>query len=122
LQPTLQTKKRPELLIAGQLSGVEGYVESTAMGLLAGINAARLASRRKPVIPPPDTAIGALVTHLSMTQPELFQPSNVNFGLFPAWDKKVAKRLRGHLRAERSEIALAEWLNSWQEHLSSWGP
>ncbi len=111
LQPTLQTKKRPQLLIAGQLCGVEGYVESTAMGLLAGINAARLVKRLNPLIPPPDTAIGALITHLSTTQPELFQPSNVNFGLFPAWGKKVAKRLRGQLRAERSEIALAEWLN-----------
>ncbi len=114
LQATLQTKKRSNLLIAGQLCGVEGYVESTAMGLLAGINAARLVKKLRPVIPPPDTAMGALITHLSGSRPEVFQPSNVNFGLFPAWGKKVPRRLRGQLRAERSQISLAGWLDSWQ--------
>jgi len=114
LQPTLQVKERPDLLIAGQLCGVEGYVESTAMGLLAGLNGARLANGMLPVVPPPDTAMGALVTHLSSSKAELFQPSNVNFGLFPAWKKKVPKRLRGQLRAERSQSSLAEWMKAWQ--------
>ena len=110
LLPTLQTRNNKALLIAGQLSGVEGYVESTAMGLLAGINAARLQQDQTPLSPPPDTAIGALITHLTGSDPNHFQPSNVNFGLFPAWEKKVPKRLRGQIRAERSRVALKKWV------------
>ncbi|NNK58748.1 MAG: methylenetetrahydrofolate--tRNA-(uracil(54)-C(5))-methyltransferase (FADH(2)-oxidizing) TrmFO, partial [Desulfofustis sp.] len=110
LLPTLQTRKNPQLLVAGQLSGVEGYVESTAMGLLAGINAARLQQKRKPLRPPPQTALGALITHLTESDPRHFQPSNVNFGLFPAWEQKVAKLLRGQIRAERSREAMREWV------------
>ena len=110
LLPTLQTRKNPALLVAGQLSGVEGYVESTAMGLLAGINCARLQQNSEALVPPPETALGALINHLTATDPNNFQPSNVNFGLFPAWEKKVAKRLRGQIRAERSKTALKKWL------------
>ncbi len=111
LDPTLQMKTRPDIFLAGQLSGVEGYVESTAMGLLAGINAARILSGSQPVIPPPDTALGALIGHLTRSDPKHFQPSNINFGLFPAWDRQVPKRQRGQVRAE---IALAA-LKKWQE-------
>ena len=114
LLPTLQTKKNPSLLIAGQLSGVEGYVESTAMGLLAGINGARLEQNLAPLRPPPETALGALISHLTESDPNHFQPSNVNFGLFPAWEKKVAKRFRGQIRAERSRVALKKWIEENQ--------
>ncbi len=114
LRPTLQLKVRPDLLLAGQLSGVEGYVESAAMGLLAGINAARLATGRQPVVPAAETAMGALIRHLSESDPVHFQPSNVNFGLFPEWKKKVPKKQRGRLRAE---IALAA-LHAWQQDLT----
>lgn len=110
LLPTLQTRKNPLLLVAGQLSGVEGYVESTAMGLLAGINAARLVQENELLRPPPQTALGALITHLTESDPRHFQPSNVNFGLFPAWEKKIPKRLRGQVRAERSGVALQKWV------------
>jgi len=110
LLPTLQTRFRPDLLVAGQLSGVEGYVESTAMGLLAGINGARLASGQPATVPPVGTALAALIAHLTETAPAHFQPSNVNFGLFPDWEKKVPKRLRGQVRAERSREAMGEWL------------
>jgi methylenetetrahydrofolate--tRNA-(uracil-5-)-methyltransferase len=110
LLPTLQTRKNPLLLVAGQLSGVEGYVESTAMGLLAGINAARLVHENELLRPPPQTALGALITHLTESDPRHFQPSNVNFGLFPAWEKKIPKRLRGQVRAERSGVALQKWV------------
>ncbi len=110
LLPTLQTRKNPQLLVAGQLSGVEGYVESTAMGLLAGINAARLERDNEPLRPPAHTALGALITHLTESDPRHFQPSNVNFGLFPAWEKKIPKRLRGQIRAERSGVALKKWV------------
>jgi len=109
LQPTLQFKSRPDLLMAGQLSGVEGYIESAAMGLLAGINSARLASGAPPVIPPPETALGALICHLTRSNPKKFQPSNINFGLFPPWEKKIPKRLRGQIRAERALESLANW-------------
>ncbi len=110
LTPTLQTQLRPNLLIAGQLSGVEGYVESTAMGLLAGINVARIYLGSEPLAPPPETALGALISHLTESDPRYFQPSNVNFGLFPPWEKKVPKRLRGQVRAERSAAALNDWM------------
>lgn len=109
LDSSLQMKKRPGLFLAGQLSGVEGYVESTAMGLLAGINAARLIEE-KPLIPPPAaTALGALIHHLTETAPQHFQPSNVNFGLFPALKKKIRKRDRGKFRAEQALHLLEEW-------------
>lgn len=112
LLPSLQTKERQDIMIAGQLSGVEGYVESAAMGLLAGLNGARLIQRQPFLIPPPETALGALIGHLTQSNPKRFQPSNVNFGLFPPWEKKVPKRLRGQVRAERSRTALTEWLNN----------
>ena len=110
LEPSLAFTRRPDLLLAGQLSGVEGYVESTAMGLLAGINAARMAAGKACTVPPRQTALGALVHHLTESEPERFQPSNVNFGLFPAWEKKVPKRLRGEKRAEIALAELTRWL------------
>jgi len=114
LLPTLQARTGPQLLIAGQLSGVEGYVESAAMGVLAGINAARMIRGRQPLAPPTHTAMGALVAHLTETDAAHFQPSNVNFGLFPPWQKKVPKRLRGQVRAERSAAALGAWIENHQ--------
>lgn len=112
LRPTLQFDKRPDLLLAGQLTGVEGYVESTAMGLLAGMNAALLLAGKAPVVPPRETALGSLIAHLTGTNPELFQPSNINFGLFPIFNKKIPKRLRGEYRAETALAALNEWQNT----------
>jgi len=109
LTSTLQVKSLPNLFLAGQLSGVEGYVESAAMGILAGINGARIAIGKKPVIPPENTALGALINHLTRTNPKHFQPSNINFGLFPPWKKKVPKRLRGQMRAETALEALEKW-------------
>ncbi|MDR0477225.1 MAG: methylenetetrahydrofolate--tRNA-(uracil(54)-C(5))-methyltransferase (FADH(2)-oxidizing) TrmFO, partial [Desulfobulbaceae bacterium] len=81
LSPSLQTKQRPSLFIAGQLTGVEGYVESAAMGLVAGINAARLTKGLAAVTPPPETTLGALIRHLTASDPAHFQPSNITFGL-----------------------------------------
>ena len=109
LEPTLQFKTRPDLLLAGQLSGVEGYIESAAMGQIAGINAARIAHGQEPVSPPKETALGSLIDHLTESDSKRFQPSNVNFGLFPAWEKKIRKKFRGEERAKRSFIALDEW-------------
>ena len=109
LQPTLQFNIRPDLLLAGQLSGVEGYVESAAMGMLAGINAARLVKELAPVVPPRETALGSLINHLTESDPARFQPSNINFGLFPPWEKKIRKKFRGQERAERAVTALKKW-------------
>jgi methylenetetrahydrofolate--tRNA-(uracil-5-)-methyltransferase len=109
LQPTLQFKIRPDLLLAGQLSGVEGYVESAAMGLLAGINAARLVKDQAAVVPPRETALGSLINHLTESDPARFQPSNINFGLFPPWEKKIRKKFRGQERADRALAALEKW-------------
>ena len=117
LLPTLQTRMRPDLLIAGQLSGVEGYVESTAMGLIAGLNCFQLIKNQKVLPPAADTALGALLHHLTDTNPKHFQPSNVNFGLFPAWEKKVPKRLRGQVRAERSLASRNAWIKQLEANV-----
>ncbi|XOF32306.1 MAG: methylenetetrahydrofolate--tRNA-(uracil(54)-C(5))-methyltransferase (FADH(2)-oxidizing) TrmFO [Candidatus Electrothrix sp. YB6] len=109
LDSTLQMKKRPGLFLAGQLSGVEGYVESAAMGLLAGINAARFLTDKSINLPPLTTAHGALIRHLTQSDPAHFQPSNVNFGLFPLLEKKMRKRDRGRYRAEQALHLLEDW-------------
>ena len=109
LLPSLQLKKRQDILLAGQITGVEGYVESTAIGLLAGINGARLLRGENPVAPPPETALGSLVTHLTASDPKRFQPSNINFGLFPSLKQRVPKKFRGEKYAERALQALTKW-------------
>jgi methylenetetrahydrofolate--tRNA-(uracil-5-)-methyltransferase len=109
LSPYLNFLAHPRVLLAGQLSGVEGYVESAAMGLLAGINAARQMRGQPLVSPPRATALGALVAHLTNTATRDFQPMNVNFGLFPPLAGKVAKKDRGQAYAQRALAALADW-------------
>jgi methylenetetrahydrofolate--tRNA-(uracil-5-)-methyltransferase len=112
LLPSLQTKMRPDLLLAGQITGVEGYVESTAMGLMAGLNACRLQKGEPTLVPPPETALGALISHLTTSDPKRFQPSNINFGLFPATKLKMPKRQRGQHRAEKALKAFDNWRNN----------
>lgn len=110
IEPTLQMRQRPGLFLAGQLSGVEGYIESTAMGLLAGINAARLVQGKALLTPPPATAHGALIQHLTVSDPAHFQPSNVNFGLFPPLvGRKIPKKERGRLRSAQALALIDEW-------------
>ncbi len=115
LDSSLQMKKRPGLFLAGQLSGVEGYVESAAMGLLAGMNGARLALGKKISVPPPATAHGALIHHLTESDPSRFQPSNVNFGLFPPIGKKIRKKERGTYRAQLALAELEGWKSGWND-------
>jgi methylenetetrahydrofolate--tRNA-(uracil-5-)-methyltransferase len=110
LSPHLNFIQHPRLFLAGQISGVEGYVESAAMGLLAGINAARLMQQRPLVTPPRETALGALIGHLTNTQTKDFQPMNVNFGLFPPLGGRIPKKLRGAAYAERALAALERWI------------
>ena len=81
LTPHLSAKDDPQLLFAGQLTGVEGYTESAATGMLAGINLARLLAGDAPLLPPPTTMLGALYRYLRETEPARFQPMNANFGL-----------------------------------------
>jgi methylenetetrahydrofolate--tRNA-(uracil-5-)-methyltransferase len=109
LQKTLQFKKDPRIFFAGQITGVEGYVESAAMGLLAGINAARLAQGNLPAIPPHTTALGGLTDYIGNQQLKEFQPMNVNFGLFPLLDQRVKGKDRHKAIAERALKDLEEW-------------
>ncbi|MFN8598980.1 MAG: methylenetetrahydrofolate--tRNA-(uracil(54)-C(5))-methyltransferase (FADH(2)-oxidizing) TrmFO [Candidatus Binatia bacterium] len=101
LLPTLQTRVRPDLLLAGQLIGVEGYLESASAGYLAGVNAARIALGRDTIVPPPTTSLGALVAYVTQPGRTEFQPVNANYGLFPPLE---GRRLKG---AER-KLAHAE--------------
>lgn len=112
LAPTWQLKTDERLFIAGQVTGVEGYVESAASGLIAGINAARLAQGREPLVLPPITACGALAHYVTTASLGNFQPMNVNFGLFPPLERKIRNRRERNLAlAERS---LAWFDNNWK--------
>jgi methylenetetrahydrofolate--tRNA-(uracil-5-)-methyltransferase len=111
LLPTLQLKNEPRILFAGQISGVEGYAESAAMGFLAGVNAAALALGGESPIPPPVTAMGALVRHITNTEARTFQPMNVNYGLFPELPGRVKKKERRQRFAERALEELEQWNN-----------
>ncbi|WP_144467048.1 FADH(2)-oxidizing methylenetetrahydrofolate--tRNA-(uracil(54)-C(5))-methyltransferase TrmFO [Bacillus toyonensis] len=97
LRPTYQYKQRDDLFFAGQMTGVEGYVESAASGLLAGINAARLVKGEEPVVLSPVTAMGSMANYITATNAKNFQPMNANFGLFAPLEKKIKKK------AERNE-------------------
>ncbi len=115
LRKTLQLKKEERIFFAGQITGVEGYVESTAMGLLAGLNAAFLVLGKSPVAPPSTTALGSLLHYLTNPHIREFQPMNINFGLFPP--------LLLPWRGEKKHKALAERalhdLEEWKAKLSS---
>lgn len=112
LERSLQFKTIPRLFFAGQITGVEGYVESAAMGFLAGIFAPRWSRGLDLPLPPATTALGALLTHLSESSPANFQPMNVNYGLFPPLEDRRRKRTDRRLAlAERALAELAPW---WQ--------
>ena len=107
LLPTYQLKKEPALFFAGQMTGVEGYVESAASGLVAGLNAARLAAGKTPLVFPPETCHGALVAYITEAEPRHFQPMNINFGLLPPLAGKIRdKKRRKEMLAERALAAL----------------
>jgi len=111
LTRTLQLKSRPSIMFAGQLVGVEGYVEAAASGGLAGLNGARLLSNRPPVSPPPPTAHGALLHYITTSDPKHFQPINTNFGLFPPLDTTIRdKHKKRQLIQERAKIEFQTWM------------
>ncbi len=109
LEKTLQLRSDRHIYFAGQITGVEGYVESTAMGLLAGINLHFQLTGSTLAAPPETTALGALVHHITGTDQRTFQPMNVNFGLFPPLATKTPRKDRGRLYAARALQDLATW-------------
>lgn len=106
LTEDLQLKARPKTYLAGQISGVEGYLESAATGLWLGLALAG----RITGLPPTETALGALLGHLR-TPAKHFQPSNVHFGLMPALNRKAPKKKRKELYAQRAREVWARWLS-----------
>jgi methylenetetrahydrofolate--tRNA-(uracil-5-)-methyltransferase len=116
LTETWQTRMRPDLFFAGQISGVEGYVESAASGLIAGINAAALAMGDPPRAAPRQTAIGALAYYVSHADPAHYQPTNITFGIMPAAEPAAGRRQRKLDRraaiAARALESLDEWMRT----------
>ncbi|HVZ60503.1 MAG TPA: methylenetetrahydrofolate--tRNA-(uracil(54)-C(5))-methyltransferase (FADH(2)-oxidizing) TrmFO [Terriglobales bacterium] len=110
LRPTLQMKSHSSVLFAGQICGVEGYVESIAAGLMAGMNAAALARGGEAVPPPRTTALGSLTHYISGAESKNFQPANITFDLLPALERKI--RDRQQRRQLQCEIALRD-LDAW---------
>ncbi|KOP67627.1 tRNA (uracil-5-)-methyltransferase [Bacillus sp. FJAT-18019] len=92
LEQTYQVKTRPNLYLAGQMTGVEGYVESAASGLIAGINAARAALGQEGIVFPQESAIGSMAYYITHADPENFQPMNANFGLLPSLEKRIRNK------------------------------
>ena len=113
LTPQLSLRESPRMMFAGQLTGVEGYTESSATGLLAGINLSRMLCGEEPVIPPPTTMLGALYRYLREADPKHFQPMNANYGLVddlpnPPRDKMQRKQAM----ADRALVDQAAWIES----------
>jgi methylenetetrahydrofolate--tRNA-(uracil-5-)-methyltransferase len=109
LNKDLSFKQRPHLFLAGQITGVEGYIESTSMGLIAGINAAlRMQGKRLPEVPP-SSAHGALIRYITESEGKQFQPSNINFGLFPASEGLARMRDKKLKKARIVEQAREAW-------------
>jgi methylenetetrahydrofolate--tRNA-(uracil-5-)-methyltransferase len=103
LSPHLSLRDNPMTLFAGQLTGVEGYTESTATGLLAGVNLSRMLNGQEPLIPPPTTMLGALYRYLREADPKHFQPMNANFGLVEELPERVKdKKVKREKIAERA--------------------
>jgi methylenetetrahydrofolate--tRNA-(uracil-5-)-methyltransferase len=117
LSAHLALRDDPRVLFAGQITGVEGYTESTASGLLAGINLSRLLAGEEPVIPPPTTMLGALYRYLREADPAHFQPMNANFGLVDDLPERVKdKRAKRGMLADRALREIRGWTES---HLGS---
>ncbi len=120
LVESLQMRDRPSIFFAGQLVGVEGYVESIMTGLVAGVNAVRFASGSSPSAPPRETASGALLHYITHAPPSNFQPMNIVFSLLPAIEdrdfkgKKVPKADRHRHQCEIALAGLRRWSSQWQ--------
>src|SRR5579863_8650451 len=111
LAETLQMKQHPKVFFAGQICGVEGYVESIATGLMAGVNAAALAAGELPLAPPRASAFGSLTHYVAHADARNFQPANITFDLLPALEKKIRDRKERH--RVQCELALREFDEWW---------
>ncbi|MET0960335.1 MAG: FADH(2)-oxidizing methylenetetrahydrofolate--tRNA-(uracil(54)-C(5))-methyltransferase TrmFO [Psychrobacillus psychrotolerans] len=111
LEPTYQLKANNQIFFAGQMTGVEGYVESAGSGLLAGINAAKLAKGEELVVFPPETALGSMARYITEANPKNFQPMNINFGLFPELQPKVRdKKVKVEQLANRALTTIQNFM------------
>ncbi len=115
MEPTYQLKQRPTLFFAGQMTGVEGYVESAASGLIAGINAALAFREQEGIIFPEDTTLGSMARYITTADFEHFQPMNANFGLFPKLDTRYRKK------AEKNEALAHRALDSLRSFIEGKG-
>ncbi len=109
LKQTLQMRANDNIFFAGQITGAEGYVESSAIGLIAGLSASCCLSGTAMTSPPETTALGSLLRYITCADERTFQPMNINFGLFPPLPQKISKKDRGLYYAQRSLKALAGW-------------
>jgi len=116
LRDTLQMKQHENVFFAGQICGVEGYVESIATGLLAGVQAARLAAGESPMAPPRNSAFGSLMNYVTKADPKHFQPANITFDLLPALETRIRDRKERHQK--QCEIALRDF-DGWMAELSA---
>ena len=105
---TYQTKARPNLFFAGQMTGVEGYVESAASGLYAGINAAKLALGQEPVVFPPETMMGAMAHYITHASKKNFQPINANFGIVPRLKQKIRDKRERNLQLSQRALTILD--------------
>ena len=111
LLPTLQWRQRSTLFFAGQMTGVEGYIESAATGLLAGVNAANMLAAKAPVTPPATTALGALLRYITDSERKRFQPMNVNFGLMPSLNLRLQRKAKKEMMSRRALADMAAWVS-----------
>jgi len=112
LKPNLEMRDVPGLFVAGQLTGVEGYVESAAMGIYAGIEAVRKLHGELPSPPPRECAYGSLVSHLQDATPREFAPMNINWGLFPDPEPELKdKGARKEAKLKAAQVAFEEWVS-----------
>ena len=116
LTPHLSLRDDPAVLFAGQLTGVEGYTESTATGLVAGLNLSRMLQGFEPMIPPPTTMLGALYRYLREADPRHFQPMNANFGLVDQLPQQIRDK---QLKRERLAARALEQLERWAEEITA---
>ena len=123
LRPTYQFRRRDDLFFAGQITGVEGYVESTGSGLLAGLNAARLIKGEELLVLPRETVLGALAHHICTADPDNFQPMNANFGILPPLERGRRRMSKAQKKEARAKICLAAIDEFTQrEGLGPWTP
>jgi len=119
LNETLNMKRHPNVFFAGQISGVEGYTESIATGMLAGLHVARIAQGLVATAPPRETALGSLVDYICRAEAKSFQPANITFDLLPQLDDRTLRRTRDKKLRHKTVCEKAlDALASWQEAIS----